>query len=186
MGLDKKVVNDIDVANKKVFVRVDFNVPLDGDKITDDTRIAKALPTIEYLVKQKARVVLGSHLGRPKGERKPEFSLAPVARRLGELLGQEVKMAPDCIGDEVKQVVESMQAGDVTLLENLRFYKGETDNDPDFCKQLAELAEAYVMHAFGTAHRAHASTEGVTKFLSPCAAGFLVQKELDYLGKAVE
>ncbi|HUT23397.1 MAG TPA: phosphoglycerate kinase [Sumerlaeia bacterium] len=186
MSFRKKIVNQIDVRGKRVFVRVDFNVPLKDGRVADDTRIVKALPTIEYLIDQGARVILASHLGRPKGGVEPEFSLAPAAKRLSELLGQEVKMAPDCVGAEVRSLVDAMEAGDVALLENVRFHKGETKNDPEFCKQLAELADAYVMDAFGSAHRAHASTEGITKFLKPCAAGFLVQKELEYLGGALE
>ncbi|MFP4379279.1 MAG: phosphoglycerate kinase [Candidatus Sumerlaeia bacterium] len=186
MSFAKKIVDQIDVKGKRVFVRCDFNVPLDGDTITDDIRIASALPTIKHLVSQNAKVILASHLGRPKGEAKPEFSLKPVAKRLGELLGKEVKMAPDCIGDEVKGMVDAMAEGGVILLENVRYHKGEEKNDSDFAAKLAELADAYVNDAFGTAHRAHASTEGVTKHLDPCAAGFLIKKELDYLGNAVE
>ena len=186
MALSKKIVDQIDVKDKRVFVRVDFNVPLDGDKITDDARIVKALPTIKYLVEQNARVILASHLGRPKDAPDPAFSLKPCAVRLGELLGKEVKMAPDCIGDEVEKMVGEMQDGDVILLENLRFHAGEKKNFPEFCEALAKLADCYVNDAFGTAHRAHASTEGITKHLSPCAAGYLIQKELDYLGKAVQ
>lgn len=186
MGLNKKIVDQMDVKGQRVFVRVDFNVPLEGGTITDDIRIRSALPTIEHLVKQGAKVVLGSHLGRPKGEKKPEFSLKPAATRLGELLGKEVKMAPDSVGPEVEALVAAMAEGDVVLLENLRYYNGETKNDPEFCEQLAKLADCYVNDAFGTAHRAHASTEGITKHLSPCAAGFLIKKELDYLGQACE
>jgi len=186
VAFNKKIVDQIEVRDKRVFVRVDFNVPLDGDQITDDSRIRGALPTIRHLIDQNAKVILGSHLGRPKGEAKPEYSLKPTAKRLGELLGKDVKMAPDCIGDEVKAIVDAMKPGEVLVLENLRYYKGEEKNDPEFCKKLAELADVYVNDAFGTAHRAHASTQGITKYLSPCAAGFLIKKELDYLGNAIE
>ena len=186
MSFDKMIVDQMDVKGKRVFVRVDFNVPLEDGKISDDNRIVAALPTIKYLVQKGAVVILGSHLGRPKGGPKPEFSLKPVAKRLSELLGKPVKMAPDCVGPEVEALVAGSKPGDVILLENLRFHAEEEKNDPAFCQQLAKLADAYVMDAFGTAHRAHASTEGVTKFLKPCAAGFLVKKELDYLGKALE
>ncbi|MFW6303644.1 MAG: phosphoglycerate kinase [Candidatus Sumerlaeota bacterium] len=186
MAFAKKIVDQIDVSGKRVFVRVDFNVPLDGKTISDDNRIRAALPTIKHLVDQRAKVILGSHLGRPKGEFDESLSLAPVARRLGELLGKDVTMAPDCVGAEVESIVSKMDEGDVVLLENLRFHDGEKGNDPDFCKQLANLADAYVNDAFGTAHRAHASTEGVTKHLDPCAAGYLIKKELDFLGNAIE
>ena len=186
MSLAKKSVDQIEVKGKRVFVRVDFNVPLDGSTIRDDARIVKALRTIQYLTNQGAKVVLASHLGRPKGLPDPAFSLAPVAKRLGDLLGQEVKMAVDCVGEPAETLVQAMQPGDVVLLENLRFHAGETANDPEFCRQLAALADVYVNNAFGTAHRAHASTQGITQFLSPCAAGFLVQKELDYIGRALD
>ncbi len=186
MAFAKKIVDQIDVAGKRVFVRVDFNVPLDGKTITDDNRVRAALPTIKHLVDQGAKVILGSHLGRPSGEFDDAFSLAPVAECLSGLLGKDVKMAPDCVGPEVEALVGKMSDGDVVLLENLRFHNGEKKNDPEFCKQLAALADAYVNDAFGTAHRAHASTAGVTEFLSPCAAGFLIKKELDFLGNAVE
>ncbi len=186
MAFAKKIVDQIDVAGKRVFVRVDFNVPLDGKTITDDNRVRAALPTIKHLVEQGAKVILASHLGRPKGEFDDAFSLAPVAECLAGLLGKDVKMAPDSVGSEVEALVGEMSDGDVVLLENLRFHAGEKGNDPEFCKQLAALADAYVNDAFGTAHRAHASTAGVTEFLSPCAAGFLIKKELDFLGNAVE
>jgi 3-phosphoglycerate kinase len=191
--MNKKTVKDIDVRGKRVLVRVDFNVPLDADRnITDDRRIVAALPTIKYLIDNGARVILVSHLGRPEtdenGKATPEsvkqFNLDPVAKRLSELLGKPVKKTDDCIGDDVKKVVMDLRDGDVILLENVRFYKKETKNDPAFAEKLASLAELYVNDAFGTAHRAHASTEGVTKFL-PGVAGFLMQKELDYLGKAI-
>lgn len=186
MSFAKKIVDQIDVKGKRVFVRVDFNVPLDGTTITDDIRIAKALPTIKHLIEQGAKVVLGSHLGRPKDAPEAAFSLKPAAIRLSEMLGKEVKMPSDCIGDEAEALVAAMEPGDVILLENLRFHKGEKKNDPEFCAALAKLADVYVNDAFGTAHRAHASTEGVTKLLSPCVAGFLIQRELEYLGKSLE
>jgi putative MATE family efflux protein len=186
MRFAKKIVNQIDVRNKRVFVRVDFNVPLDGETITDDIRIVEALPTIKYLIENGAKTILASHLGRPKGGPDPKFSLKPVAKRLGELLGKNVVMAPDCVGPEVEKLAAAMQPGDVMMLENVRFNAGETKNDPEFTKQLAALAECYVNDAFGSAHRAHSSTEGVAHLLSPCAAGFLIQKELEYLGNALE
>lgn len=191
--MNKKTVEDIDVGGKRVLVRVDFNVPLDSERnITDDRRIVAALPTIKYLIDHDARVILMSHLGRPKSddsgradaESVRKYNLDPVAKRLSELLGKPVKKLDDCIGDEVKAAVMQMKDGDVVLLENVRFYKAEEKNDPAFAEKLASLGEVYVNDAFGTAHRAHASTEGVTKFL-PGVAGFLMQKELDYLGKAV-
>lgn len=182
----KKTIEDIDVAGKKVLVRVDFNVPLDDKgNITDETRIRAALPTIQYLLDHNAKVILMSHLGRPKGEVKPEFSLKPVAKRLDEILDAKVTFAADCVGGPAQQAVNAMEDGDVVLLENLRFHKEETDNDPEFSKQLASLADLYVNDAFGSVHRAHASTEGVTKYL-PAVAGYLIGKELDVMGKALE
>jgi len=183
--LNKKTVRDIDVAGKKVLVRVDFNVPLDKKtgEITDDTRIKAALPTIKYLVEHKAKVVLCSHLGRPKGVT-PELTLKPVAQRLGKLLGQPVQIAGDCVGPRAEGATLALTDGEVLLLENLRFHDEEEKNDPAFAKSLASLAEVYVNDAFGTAHRAHASTAGVTKYL-PAVAGFLMEKELEYLGKAL-
>ena len=179
MSLNKKTIEDINVKGKKVFVRCDFNVPLDENQnITDDTRIVKALPTIKYLIENGAKVILASHLGRPKGERKEEFSLKPVAERLSELLGFEVKMADDVIGDSVNNLANSLQDGDVMLLENVRFYKEETENDPKFAKSLADLAEIYVNDAFGTAHRAHASTEGIAHYL-PAVCGYLIKNEIE-------
>ena len=184
--MKKQTVKDIkDLAGKKVLVRADFNVPLDGTTITDDSRIAGAVPTIKYLVDQKAKVIIATHMGRPKGEKKPEFTLAPVAKRLGELMNKEITLAPDCIGNEVNGLVNKMNDGDIVLLENVRYYKEETKNDPDFAKQLACGMDIFVNDAFGTAHRAHASTEGVTKHL-PAYAGMLIEKELDYFGKALE
>lgn len=186
MNMNKKTIEDIQVKGKKVLVRCDFNVPLDSDgKITDENRIVGALPTIEYLLKHDAKVILCSHMGRPKGEFNMKYSLAPVAKRLSEKLGKEVKLAADVIGESAQKLTNDMQAGDVVLLENLRFHKEEEKNDPAFCKQLADLAELYVNDAFGTAHRAHASTEGVTKYL-PGVAGYLIGKELSFMGKALE
>jgi len=183
--VNKKTIEDINLKSKKVLVRVDFNVPLDENRnITDDTRIRAALPTIKYLLDQQAKVVLMSHLGRPKGQFKPEFSLKPVAKRLSELLGQEVTMAEDVIGESAQKAVAEMKDGDVVLLENLRFHKEETDNDPEFAKALASFGEVYVNDAFGTAHRAHASTEGVAHHL-PAVAGYLIKKELEIMGKAL-
>lgn len=184
MPLNKKTVRDIDVKGKRVLVRCDFNVPLDGDRITDDRRITEALPTIKYLLDQGAAVILASHLGRPKGL-SPEFTLAPVAKRLTELLGFEVKLLPDCVGPEVSAACSALKPGSVVLLENVRFHPEEEANDPAFAKQLASLAEIYVNDAFGTSHRAHASTEGVAHYL-PAVAGFLIEKEIEYLGNAVE
>merc|ERR1719218_457912 len=168
-----------------VLVRCDLNVPLDGKTITDDTRIRASVPTVKYLMDNGAKVLLSSHLGRPKDGPEAKFSLGPVAPRLSELLGCDVNMAPDCIGDAVKEVVDSMGEGEVTLLENTRFYKEEEKNVPEFAEKLAANADLFVNDAFGTAHRAHGSTEGVTNYLSPSVAGFLLQKELDYLDGAV-
>lgn len=183
--MNKKTIEDVDVAGKRVLVRVDFNVPLDENQnITDDRRIRAALPTIQYLVDHKARVILCSHLGRPKGEVKDSLRLNPAAARLAELLNQPVTKLDDCIGDDVKAAVDKMQDGEIILLENLRFYKEEEKNDPVFAEKLASLADLYVNDAFGTAHRAHASTEGVTKHLTG-VSGYLMKKELDYLGNAV-
>ncbi|MCL6475007.1 MAG: phosphoglycerate kinase [Firmicutes bacterium] len=185
--MNKKTIEDIDVKGKRVLVRVDFNVPQDETgKITDDRRIRAALPTIQYLMNQGAKVILVSHLGRPKGkpEDREKFTLKPVAERLSELLGKHVTLAPDCVGPEVEKMVQAMEDGDVLLLENVRFHPEEEKNDPEFAKQLASLAEVYVNDAFGTAHRAHASTEGVTQYL-PGVAGYLMQKEIEYLGGAL-
>jgi phosphoglycerate kinase len=184
--LSKKALRDIDVRGKRVLVRVDFNVPLDSStrEIADDTRIRESLPTINYLIDNKARVILCSHLGRPKA-REQESSLAPVAQRLSRLLGREVKMAPDCIGTEVEQLAAALKDGEVLLLENLRFHAAEEKNDPAFAQALARLADVFVNDAFGTAHRAHASTVGVTAYL-PSVAGFLIEKELEIMGKALD
>ena len=180
-------LTEADVSGKKVLVRADFNVPLDDNgKITDDTRIKAALPTIKDLVGKGGKVILCSHMGRPKGEVKEELRLTPVAKRLGELLDKEVIKCDDCVGDEVTSTINGMSNGQVALLENLRFHSEETSNDPEFAKQLASNADLYVNDAFGTAHRAHASTEGVTKYLSPSVAGYLIEKELDYLQDAVD
>ncbi|MER3473398.1 MAG: phosphoglycerate kinase [Armatimonadota bacterium] len=185
--MNKKTIEDVEVKGKRVLVRVDFNVPQDETgRITDDRRIRAALPTIQYLINHGAKTILVSHLGRPKGkpEDREKFTLKPVAERLSELLGKPVPLAPDCIGPEVQKMVQAMNEGDVLLLENVRFHPEEEKNDPEFAKQLAELAEVYVNDAFGTAHRAHASTEGVTKYL-PGVAGYLMQKEIEYLGGAL-
>ena len=185
--MSKKTIEDIQVSGKKVLVRCDFNVPLDGDgNITDDNRIRAALPTIKYLLEHDAAVVLCSHLGRPKGEFNMKYSLKPVAVRLSELLGQTVELAADVIGPSAKAMAAALKPGQAMLIENVRFHKEEEKNDPAFAKELASLAEMYVNDAFGTAHRAHASTEGVTHFLSPCVAGFLIGKELSVMGAALE
>lgn len=184
--MNKKTIEDINVTGKKVLVRVDFNVPLDEDRnITDDTRIRAALPTIQYLIRQNAKVILCSHLGRPKGEFNMKFSLAPAAKRLSELLNKEVVLAKDVIGESAKEAVANMKEGDVVLLENVRFHKEEEKNDLDFARALADFAELYVNDAFGTAHRAHASTAGVAAYL-PAVAGYLIGKELDVMGKALD
>ena len=183
--MNKLTIDQVDLKHKRVLVRVDFNVPLDGDKVTDDIRIRESLPTIKKIIASGGKCILMSHLGRPKGKRAMEFSLAPAAKRLSELLGQPVIMAPDCVGEEVERVVSKLEPGMVVLLENLRFHPEEEKNDEEFSKQLARLGDLYVNDAFGSAHRAHASTEGVTKHLQPAVAGYLMQKELQYLGKAL-
>jgi phosphoglycerate kinase len=181
-----KTVEDVDLQGKRVLVRVDFNVPLKGDTITDDTRIRAAVPTLRYILGQSgSKLILMSHLGRPKGKADPSLSLKPVAKRLSELLDTPVETAPDCIGDAVKKQVEAMKGGDVLLLENVRFHKEEEANDDAFAKELASLADVYVNDAFGTAHRAHASTEGVAKYL-PAVAGFLIGKEVEFFDKVVQ
>lgn len=183
--MDKKTVRDLDVAGKKVLVRVDFNVPLnDKGEITDDTRITASLTTIQYLLEQKAAVILMAHLGRPKGQVKPELSLAPVAKHLGKLLGKKILFAPDCVGEAAQAVASKLKPGHILLLENLRFHKEEEKNDMEFAEKLASLADLYVNDGFGVSHRAHASVEGVTHFL-PAAAGFLLEKEIQYVGQAV-
>ena len=181
---NKKTIRDIDVKDKRVLVRVDFNVPVKEGVVGDDNRIRAALPTINYLLENGAALILCSHLGRPKGEVKPEFSLRPVAEYLGKLIDKPVAFAEDCIGPKAEDAAKALKPGDVLLLENTRFHAGETKNDPEIAKQLASLADVYVNDAFGSAHRAHASTEGVAQFL-PAVAGFLLEKEIKYLGQAV-
>ena len=184
--MNKKTIRDIDLKGKRVLVRCDFNVPMDENQnITDNRRIVAALPTIKYLIEQECKIVLCSHLGRPKGEFKKEFSLAPVAAELSKQLGQEVLMATDVIGENAKTLAENLKPGQVMLIENVRFHKEETENDPEFAKQLANFGEIFVNDAFGTAHRAHASTEGVSHYL-PAVSGFLIEKELKFLGDALE
>ena len=184
--LNKISIKDIDFQGKRVFCRVDFNVPLDDkNQITDDTRISASMPTIRHIINNGGRLILASHLGRPKNGPEAKFSLASVAPCLSQHLGTSVKMAPDCVGPDVKRMVDQMNDGDVLLLENVRFHAGETKNDPEFAKALAANADIYVNNAFGTAHRAHASTVGVTKYLQPSAAGFLLEKEIKYLGLAL-
>jgi phosphoglycerate kinase len=182
--LNKKTVKDVDVKGKVVFCRVDFNVPMKDGQVTDDTRIRAALPTIQYLVEQGAKVLLASHLGRPKGQAVEELRLTPVAKRLSELLGKDVKKTDEAYGESVQSEISTMNDGDVLLLENVRFYPGEEKNDPELAKSFAALADLYVNDAFGAAHRAHASTEGIAHHL-PAVSGFLMQKELDVLGKAL-
>ena len=184
--MDKQTIKDVNIKGKKVLIRVDFNVPLDASlKITDDTRITAAIPTIEYAIKQGAKVILMSHLGRPDGKVVDKMRMDPVAKRLGVLLCKQVKKLNDCVGADIKSEVDKMKEGDVILLENLRFHAEEEKNDPAFAKQLASLGDIYVNDAFGTAHRAHASTEGVAKYL-PAVSGFLLEKEIEYLGTALE
>jgi phosphoglycerate kinase len=183
--MNKKTIKDIDVDGKRVLVRVDFNVPLDNDRVTDDRRIRAALPTINYLLEHGASVILMSHLGRPKGVYDPKLSMGPVAARLSELLNKPVKKLDDCVGKDVLETVEAMKPGDVILLENTRFHPEEKKNEAVFAAQLAALGQVYVNDAFGSAHRAHASTVGVTDSLRPAAAGFLLEKELEYLGGAL-
>ena len=191
----KLSIKDIDLTNKRVFIRVDFNVPLteDGQTITDDTRIVATLPTIEYALRHKAKVILASHLGRPKGKPNPKYSLRPVVDRLRELLDKKendysinVAFSPDCVGEVAEEMARQLESGQVLLLENLRYHAEEEANDPAFSKSLAALAEIYVNDAFGSAHRAHASTEGITHYLKPAVAGLLMEKEITYLGKALE
>ena len=183
---NKKTVEDVPVADRRVLVRVDFNVPMDRDgRITDDQRIRASLPTLRYLVERGARVVVMSHLGRPEGRRDPAYSLQPVARRLQELLGVSVRMLPDCVGPDVEQAVQELGPGQVAMLENVRFHPGEEANDPEFARRLARLGELFVNDAFGAAHRAHASTAGVARYL-PAVAGFLLHREVSVMGRALE
>ena len=183
--MDKKTIEDVSVAGKRVLVRVDFNVPIKDGVIADDTRIQAALPTIKYLIDKDCKLVLMSHLGRPKGEFKPEFSLKPVAARLSELINQPVAMAEDVVGPDAEAKAAALKPGEVLLLENVRFHKEEKANDPEFCRKLSAFGDVYINDAFGTAHRAHASTTGVAQLL-PAAAGYLMKKELDFLGTALE
>lgn len=183
--MDFQTIRDYDFTGKRALVRVDFNVPLKDGVVGDDTRVKAALPTIKMLLEKGASIVLMSHLGRPKGERKMEYSLAPVAAHLGKLLGQEVKMAPDCVGDEVEAMAKALKAGEILVLENVRFYAEETKNVPEFSQKLAKLGDVYVNDAFGSAHRAHSSTTGVTEYL-PSLAGLLMEKELNELGKLMD
>ena len=188
MAAQIRTIDQLDLAGKRVFIRVDFNVPLDAQgRVTDDARIRAALPTIQHAIGKKARVILASHLGRPKGDPsdKAKFTLEPAAQRLSELLGQDVILADDCIGDGVRKAVADLPEGKVLLLENLRFHKGEEGNDEAFCRELASLADVWVNDAFGTAHRAHASTAGMARFVKEKAGGFLIQKEVEYLGRAL-
>ena len=183
--LNKKSIKDIDVAGKKVFIRVDYNVPMDkAGNITEDTRIRATLPTLNYLLEKNAAIIIASHLGRPKGAVVPEFSLKPVAERLSTLIGKEVIVAPDCVGSEVEALAKDLKPGQILLLENLRYHKAEEKNDPEFSRQLASLADVAVNDAFGVSHRAHASVEGITKYL-PAVAGLLMEKEIQFVGQTV-
>ena len=183
--MNKKTVKDIDLRGKKVFERCDFNVPMDeNQRIVDNTRIVASLPTIKYLLEQNCKIILASHLGRPKGEIKPEFSLAPVAKELSRLLGKEVIMAKDVVGEDATKKAAELKEGEIMLLENVRFHREETDNDPEFAKKLASMAEVFVNDAFGTVHRAHASTTGIADYL-PAVSGFLIEKELTVLGDTI-
>ncbi|HEB83695.1 MAG TPA: phosphoglycerate kinase, partial [Bacteroidetes bacterium] len=185
--MNKMTLDDVELRGKRVLMRVDFNVPLDEElRVTDDTRIRAALPSIRKVLGEGGRLVLLSHLGRPKGKPEQKYSLLPAAHRLSELLEQKVSLAPDTIGPEVMLYVERLGEGEALLLENTRFHEGETKNDPEFARALARLGDLYVNDAFGSAHRAHASTEGVTHYLQPAVAGYLMAKELDYLGGALE
>ena len=182
---NKMTLNDVNLGGKRVLCRVDFNVPIADGQVSDDSRIVAALKTVKHILQQGGKLILASHLGRPKGKVDAKYTLAPIARRLGELLGREVPLAPDCIGPEVQKMVDALKNGDVLLLENVRFHAEEELNDPAFSRELAKLADAYVNDAFGTAHRAHASTEGVAHLLNPAVAGFLMEDEIRYLGQAL-
>jgi phosphoglycerate kinase len=184
--MDKLTVEDLDFEGKRVLMRVDFNVPLEGGRVVNDKRIRAALPTIKYITNNGGKLILMSHLGRPKGQRVPEMSLQPCQTVLNALLGRKTKFVDDCIGPAVESAIDTLNEGDILLLENLRYYHQETDNDADFAAQLAKLGHIYVNDAFGTAHRAHASTEGVTHYFDQCAAGYLLMKEIDYLGGILE
>ncbi|WP_022852752.1 phosphoglycerate kinase [Thermodesulfatator atlanticus] len=181
-----KIIDEIPVAERRVFLRVDYNVPLKEGRVADDSRLRATFPTIKYALSQRAKIILASHLGRPKGKRVPELSLAPVAQRLAELLEQEVKFAPDCVGEEVGELVSTLKPGEILLLENLRFHEGETKNDPEFAKALARLADVYVNDAFGVCHRAHASVVGITEYVETCGAGYLLAREVKYLSSFLE
>jgi len=181
-----RTVKDVDLTNKRVLIRLDFNVPLQDGVVTDDTRIRSTLPTLNYILNQKGTsLVVMSHFGRPKGQKNPAFSMAPIAKRFEEILGRPVKLASDVIGEEVEREVKALKAGEVLLLENVRFYKEEEGNDPEFSKTLASYGDIYVNDAFGTAHRAHASTEGVSHYL-PAVAGFLIEKEVEFFAPLLE
>ncbi len=180
-----KIIDQLSLTGRRVFVRVDYNVPLQDGKVADDTRLRATLPTLRYALEKEAKLILASHLGRPKGKRVPELSLAPVAERLSELLGKEVKFAPDCIGEEVEKMASALAPGEVLLLENLRFHEGETKNDPEFAKALARLAEVYVNDAFAVCHRAHASVVGIVDYVEEAGAGFLLAREIEYLSRVV-
>ena len=182
---NKMTLNDVNLGEKRVLCRVDFNVPIADGQVSDDSRIVAALKTVQHILQQGGKLILASHLGRPKGKVDAKYTLAPVARRLGELLGREVPLTPDCIGPEAQKMVDALKNGDVLLLENVRFHPEEELNEPAFSRELAKLADAYVNDAFGTAHRAHASTEGVAHLLNPAVAGFLMEDEIRYLGQAL-
>jgi phosphoglycerate kinase len=184
--MNKLTIDDIDLKGKRALVRVDFNVPIDAGRITDDTRIVASIPTVQKLVQSGAKVILMSHLGRPKGSPDPKFSLQPAAERLSRLMGRPVKFAADCMGPEVREAVKELNDGEILLLENLRFHPQEEKNDSGFARELASLGDIYINDAFGSAHRAHASTEGVTRYIQPAVAGYLLKKELDYLGMILE